>query len=225
MKIVRGSGGSSRRRRVFVVDDHLILREGLRMLLNGQTDLEVCGEASRAQEGLKAMLESAPDLAIVDLSLEDSNGLDLLKDLHTRLPDLPVLVLSMHDESLFADRAIRAGARGYLMKKEAGKELLSAIRTILSGKIYLSERRSQQVLGAALSGRAPVAKAPIEKLSDREIEVFEMIGQGTRTRDIARNLHLSVKTVESHRARIKEKLGLADSMQLVQHAVRWVERI
>ncbi|MBI2921986.1 MAG: response regulator transcription factor [Planctomycetes bacterium] len=228
MKQRRRGGGpaaGASKRRVFVVDDHQILREGLRMLLDSQEDLAVCGEASSVQEGLRAILEAAPDLAIVDLSLENSNGLDLVKDLNARRPDLPVLVLSMHDEGLFAERAIRAGARGYLMKKEAGRELLSAIHTLLSGKIYLSEGRAQHVLGAALRGRTPAAGGPMDRLSDREIEVFEMIGHGTRTRDIARNLHLSVKTVETHRARIKEKLGLPDSAQLVQHAVQWVEKL
>jgi DNA-binding NarL/FixJ family response regulator len=213
-----------KRKKIFVVEDHAIVREGLSMLLNAQSDLSVCGVASSAEEARQAIVSSRPDLAIMDLSLEGSSGLDLVKDLKDRCPEVPVLVLSMHDETLYAERVLRAGARGYLMKREAGRELLVAVRRILEGKIYLSEGLSEVLLESVAQGRAAKGESPLSRLGDRELEVFELIGRGTKTSEIAKKLHISVKTVETHRARIKEKLGLADSAKLVEHAVRWAQR-
>ena len=223
-KALKPGKPNRKRKRVFVVEDHAIVRESLSMFLNAQRDLSVCGQASSAEEACPAILSSRPDLAIVDLSLEGSSGLDLVKNLKERCPDIPVLVLSMHDESLYAERVLRAGARGYLMKREAGRELLLAVHRVLEGKLYLSARLSENLLEAVAHRGTARGESPLERLSNRELQVFELIGQGTKTSAIAKKLHISMKTVETHRARIKEKLGLRDSAKLAEHAARWAER-
>jgi DNA-binding NarL/FixJ family response regulator len=218
-------GGSNlKRRTVFLVDDHAIVRNGLAELINQAPDLVVIGEASLAEEALEKIGASSPDIAIVDLTLGDMGGLELLKHLKAQHPELPVLVLSMHDESFYAERCLRAGARGYIMKKEAIEQVEHAVRQILDGKVYLSPRMSELFLLAVARGDADKIGSPVNLLSDRELEVFENIGRGLGASEIARKLHLSVKTIESYQAKLKEKLHLKDASQLFQTALHWTER-
>jgi DNA-binding NarL/FixJ family response regulator len=209
--------------RVLLVDDHPVVRQGLAQLINGESDMEVCGQAESASEALKAIKQDEPDAAVVDISLKDSNGIELIKDLKVRHPQLPVLVLSMHDESFYAERCLRAGARGYITKEEAIETVLTAIRRVLSGDLYLSENMASKMLSVFVSGGRSAAGSDVERLSDRELEVFELIGLGYQTREVAERLHLSVKTIDSHRANIKRKLGLANATELLQHAIQWVQ--
>jgi DNA-binding NarL/FixJ family response regulator len=209
---------------VFLVDDHAVVRNGLAELINQTPDLVVIGEASLAEEALEKIGASTPDVAIVDLTLGDMSGLELLKHMKAQHPELPVLVLSMHDETFYAERCLRAGARGYIMKKEAIEQVEHAVRQILEGKVYLSPRMSEQFLLAVARGDAAKIGSPVNLLSDRELEVFECIGRGLGASEIARKLHLSVKTIESYQAKLKEKLHLKDSSQLFQHALHWTER-
>lgn len=209
--------------RVLLVDDHPVVRQGLAQLINGESDMEVCGQAESASEALKEIKEEQPDAAVVDISLKDSNGIELIKDLKVRYPQLPVLVLSMHDESFYAERCLRAGARGYITKEEAIETVLTAIRRVLSGDLYLSENMASKMLSVFVSGGRSAAGSDVERLSDRELEVFELIGLGYQTREVAERLHLSVKTIDSHRANIKRKLGLANATELLQHAIQWVQ--
>lgn len=212
------------KRRVFLVDDHAVVRNGLAQLINLTSDLSVIGEAASAEAALELIDAANPDIAIVDLTLGDMTGLELLKHLKTRKPQLPVLVLSMHDESFYAERCLRAGARGYIMKKEAIEQVEQAVRQILDGKVYLSQKMSDHFLLALARGEAAKTGSPLNLLSDRELEVFECIGRGLGATEIARKLHLSVKTIESYQAKLKEKLHLKDSNQLFQTALHWVER-
>jgi DNA-binding NarL/FixJ family response regulator len=208
---------------VLIVDDHPMMRLGLAQLISGEPDLCVCGEAATAAQALERIAKDKPSLVLLDLSLPDKNGLDAIKDIHALCPGLPVLVLSMHDEAVFAERVLRAGARGYIMKVEAGKRILEALRRVLAGQIWVSDRMSAQIL-ETFSGRHPEAsRSPIERLSDREFEVLELIGQGHTTREIAERLHLSTKTIETHRLNIKEKIGVRTGAELVRYAVCWVE--
>ncbi len=211
------------RKRVYIVDDHVMLRQGLTALINATSDLTMCGESSSAEDALQDIPQAKPDIAIIDLSLEGSSGLELIKNLHGRHPELLVLVLSMHDESFFAERCLRAGAVGYIMKHAAIGELERAIRRILEGGIYVSQEMSDRMLKSIARTDAGTPGSTMDLLSDREVEVFEMIGRGIGNSDVARKLHLSVKTIESYRARIKDKLGLKDANQLLQHALRWVQ--
>ncbi len=211
--------------KVFLVDDHPLVREWLTQLIQREDDLTVCGEAEDAQEALQKIEETRPDVVVADISLKHTHGLELVKDLQARLPGLPVLVLSMHDESLYAERVLRAGARGYITKQEATKKILQAMRQVLSGQIYISEKMASRMVHKMVLGRADSEKTPIERLTDRELEVFQLIGRGQATRRIAAELHLGIKTVESYRARIKEKLNLEDGTQLLQHAIQWVHSL
>lgn len=211
------------RRRVLLVDDHPMMRAGLAHLIERQPDLTVCGEAANPAEALKALPNARPDIILADLTMPGRSGLEFVKDLLATSPSLAVLVVSMHDEAVYAERALRAGARGYIMKEAGGEAVVAAIRQILSGQIYVSPAMSARIL-ENLSGKKPRgSSSPIEKLSDREFEVFQLIGQGKSTRDIAEQLHLSPKTVDVHRSHIKEKLDLKDATALIRHAVRWVE--
>ncbi len=212
-----------KRSRVFLVDDHPLVREHLRALLQREADLEVCGEAAEAPVALSQIGRLKSDLVILDISLKRSHGLELLKDLKRIHPDIPVLVLSMHDEALYAERALRAGARGYITKEEATVDVLSAIRKVLAGHVYLSDRMSARMMQKMVSGQANPTASPDQTLTDRELQVFEMIGKGTGTRQIAEDLRVGIKTVESYRARIKEKLHLNDANELLQHAIQWVQ--
>lgn len=209
--------------RIILVDDHPLMRKGLAMTIDLEPDLQVVAQAENGEDALSLMADAKPDLAIVDISLPGMSGLELLKHLLALEPSLRVLVVSRHDEALYADRAIRAGARGYVMKLEAGDVIVKAIRRVLNGGIYVSEEVNERLLLGMAQGREALSKSPLEVLSDRELEVFELTGRGASTRDIAERLHLSVKTVESYRARIKSKLNLANAAELMQHAVHWVE--
>src|SRR5579863_191005 len=206
---------------VFLVDDHPIVRQGLALLINRETDLTVCGEAEDMQSGVPAIVAANPDILIVDISLNGPDGLELLKNIRLRSPRLPVLILSMHDESIYAERALRAGANGYIMKQEATEKVLIALRRILSGEIYVSERIANSMLQHYVRGGTPAVQSPVAELTDRELEVFRLIGEGHGTRQIADQLHLSVKTVESYQAHIKDKLSLRSASELVQHAIQW----
>jgi DNA-binding NarL/FixJ family response regulator len=205
---------------VFVVDDHPIVRQGLALLINQEVDLMVCGQAEEMHSALRAIQSNRPDILIVDISLNGPDGLELLKNIRLTSPRLPVLILSMHDESIYAERALRAGANGYIMKQEATEKVLVAIRRILSGEIYVSDRIANSMLQHYVRGN-PTGHSSIADLTDRELEVFRLIGEGQGTRQIAEALHLSVKTVESYQAHIKEKLSLRSARELVQHAVQW----
>ena len=209
------------KKRVFVVDDHPIVRQGLALLINRESDLMVCGEAEDAHTAVQAVASTKPDILIVDISLNGPDGLDLLKEVRLRYPNLPVLILSMHDESIYAERALRAGAQGYIMKQEATEKVLVAVRRILSSEIYVSERIAKRMLQRYIGSRVPNRPSSIADLTDRELEVFRLIGEGHSTRRIAEELHISVKTVESYQAHIKEKLSLRSARELVQHAIQW----
>jgi DNA-binding NarL/FixJ family response regulator len=207
--------------RILLVDDHPLFLEGLRQMIDRNAALEVVGEVADAQAAMKAITELKPDLVIVDITLGHSNGLDLIKTLKGKYEDLPVLVISMHDESLYAERAIRAGAQGYVMKSEPAKTVRSAIMKVLGGDIFLSEKMSGSVLSKLMSGKGAVPMSPVEQLSDRELEVFQLMGQGMPTRQIAEELHLTIPTIHSFRNRIKEKLKLKSSTELLLHAMQW----
>src|ERR1700730_8097382 len=209
------------KRTVFVVDDHPLLRQGLALLINQQRDLEVCGEAEEAQAAMQAISQKRPDIMIVDISLNGPDGLDLLKNIRASYPDLPILILSMHDEAIYAERALRARANGYIMKQEATEKVLVAVRRILHGEVYLSDRMANKMLQQYISGTPTSIHSRISALSDRELEVFCLIGEGRGTREIADELHLSVKTVETYQTHIKEKLSLRNARELVQHAIEW----
>ncbi len=210
-------------KRILIVDDHPLMRKGLALTLEAEPDLVVCGQVESAEEALGAFEEVAPDMAIVDISLPGMSGLELIKHLHMLNPELGILVVSRHEETLYAERAIRAGARGYVMKLEAGKVIVQAVRRVLDGGIYVSDEINERLLMGIASRQGQMAQSPLEVLSDRELEVFELTGRGLGTREIAERLHLSIKTVESYRARIKNKLNLGNAAELMQHAVQWVE--
>ncbi|HUN72034.1 MAG TPA: response regulator transcription factor [Steroidobacteraceae bacterium] len=214
------SADSRLRKRIFLVDDHPLVREWLTQLIDQQPDLTVCGEAGSAPEALAALGCASADLAIVDLSLEDSTGLELIKGLQRLTPIVPVLVLSMHDESLYADRVFRAGARGYVNKRESAQRVVEAVRRVLDGKLYVSERAAETLAVQTAHGQLP-GRAAIERLSDRELEVFEKLGQGIGTRQIADDFCVSIKTVQAYCARIKEKLNVGSATELLREAVRW----
>ena len=210
--------------RILIVDDHPMMRQGLAQLVNNEPDLAVCCEVENAHQALAAIDKDPPDLVLADITLPDKSGIELIKDIQAINPGLAVLVISMHDESLYAERVLRAGGRGYIMKHEGGKKLMEAIRQVLSGQIYVSEKMSARILESFSGRRSPGAdKSPVENLTDREFEVFQLIGQGKGTRQIAEKLHLSVKTVEVHRVNIKTKLKLQSATELIRFAVRWVE--
>ncbi len=211
-------------RRVLIVDDHPMMRTGLAQLIGSEPDLKVCAEADNARQGLEAVSKLSLDLVLLDISLPDKSGLELLKDIRAIRPELPVLVVSMHDELVFAERVLRAGGRGYIMKQEGGQKYLQAIRQVLAGQIYVSEKMSARIL-ESLSGSQTEkpGTSPVQRLSDREFEVFQLIGQGLGTREIAQRLHLSVKTIEVHRINIKEKLQVKTATELVRFAVRWAD--
>jgi DNA-binding NarL/FixJ family response regulator len=210
------------KRRVLVIDDHPIVREGLAQMINREPDLMVCGDAANMQRALQLIEALRPDILIVDVSLEGPDGLDLLKHIRTQDPSLPVLILSMHDESIYAERALRAGANGYIMKQEATERVLDALRRILNHEIYVSSRIASKMLQRFVGAPGADKKhSSVDDLSDRELEVLRLIGAGHGTRQIAEELHLSVKTVETYQAHLKEKLALRNSRELVQYATRW----
>ncbi len=207
---------------VLIVDDHPIVREGLTELINREQGLSVCGVAESARQALENFAQLSPDIFVIDLSLEDLNGLNLIKDLRARSVTTPILVLSMHDETLYAERALRAGAQGYIMKREAPTKVIDAIRLVLRGDVYLSPEMSSRLMQRLVGSRSRAEVPSIARLSDRELEVYTLVGQGLKTREVAVKLNLSVKTVETYREHIKEKLGLKNATELVQSAIKWV---
>ena len=211
------------RKKIVIVDDHPMMLKGLVITLNAEHGFEVVGQFNRAEEVLQKVDELKPDLIIVDISLPGMSGLELIKHLISFEETLKILVVSRHEETLYAERVLRAGAKGYVMKQVAAEEMVKAARKILNGGIYVSEDVSEKLLMSMAGGRKKDSVSPIDSLSDRELEVFEMTGQGNNTREIAERLHLSVKTVESYRARIKTKLNLENATELMMHAVKWVE--
>ncbi|MEN7973164.1 MAG: response regulator transcription factor [Verrucomicrobiota bacterium] len=211
------------RKQVYLVDDHPIVRQGLIKLIEQEDGLEVCGEAGTVTEAMESLKKLGPDVILVDISLEDSNGLELIKLVDDLGMQIPMLVLSMHDESLYAEHALRAGASGYVMKQAASNTLIQAIEKVLAGEIYVSKSMSSQMLKMAFRSGGEDTRTGTESLSLRELEVFEMIGRGNSTREIAEHLHLSVKTIETYRAHIKDKLQLRSGTELMQHAIHWVE--
>ncbi|MBI3192796.1 MAG: response regulator transcription factor [Pedosphaera parvula] len=211
------------KRRLLIVDDHPIMRQGLAQLINNEPDLVVCCEAATAGEALAAIAGCPPDLVLADLSLPDKGGLELIKDIQALHAGLPVLVLSMHDEAIYAERVLRAGARGYIMKQEGAAKVMAGIRQVLNGQVCVSEKMSARILDIFSGRRTANTRSPVERLTDREFEVFELLGQGKGSRQVAEQLHLSIKTVEVHRANIKQKLQLKTAPELIRYAVRWVE--
>jgi DNA-binding NarL/FixJ family response regulator len=214
-------GTSPKKYKVYVVDDHPIVRQGLGLMINREADMFVCGEAEEGHSALQELATLQPDVMIVDISLIGPDGIELVKAIRARNVSLPILMLSMHDESTYAERAIRAGANGYIMKQEATEKVLVAIRRILDGGVYLSDRIAGKMLQQYVRGAATVKHSPMADLSDRELEVFRLIGDGHATRQIAEELHISVKTVETYQAHIKEKLSLRNARELMQHAIEW----
>ena len=209
--------------KIFLVDDHPLVREWLTNLIRQQPDLAVCGEADDAPHALREIAAAKPDVAIVDISLKQGSGIELIKDLKALDPNLAVLVLSMHDEQLYAERALRAGARGYIMKRETAKKIILAIRQMLGGKIYMSESLAAIFAEKFVDGRLPASGSLVDQLSDRELETFQLLGKGYETRQVAEMMNVSMKTVQAHCAHIKEKLRLTNAAELLREAVRWQE--
>jgi DNA-binding NarL/FixJ family response regulator len=209
--------------RILIVDDHPMMREGLEQLIGGQPDMEVCGQAGDAREGLEKVRLLKPNLVLADITLPGRNGLELIKDIQALEAGVLVLVLSMHDESLYAERVLRAGGRGYVMKQEGGKRILEAIRRVAAGQVFVSEKMSAKILEIFSGHRPDSGRSPVETLTDREFEVYQLIGQGMDTKELAKELHVSPKTIEVHRANIKVKLKIRSMGELIRHAVRWVE--
>jgi DNA-binding NarL/FixJ family response regulator len=210
-----------RRATVLIVDDHPIVRHGLARLIEDEPDLEVAGSAETAREAKAALRTTRPDVILLDITLGDDSGLSLLKELRSQHPQIPILVLSMHEETHYADRVLRAGAMGYIMKQEPPERVMAAIRQVLSGKVYLSEAMASSVLTRLVGKKEGEASSPVDVLTDRELQVLQLIGRGMSTRQVAKTLHLSVKTVENHREHIKSKLNLQSGSELVHFAVRW----
>jgi DNA-binding NarL/FixJ family response regulator len=211
----------TRRRRIFLVDDHPLVREGLVNLINAQSDLIVCGEAEDSAGAIAGIAKARPDVALIDISLKNESGLELVKNLESQFPLVALIVLSMHDEALYAERALRAGARGYVMKRESTKNVLASIRRVLEGGVYVSERVVNSMARNLSSSYKVAASSPVERLSDRELEIFRLLGQGRTTSQIAEDLHLSLKTVQAYCARAKEKFGVTSLGELLRAAIRW----
>lgn len=208
--------------RLLIVDDHPIVRHGLKEVINQEDDLEVCAEAESFQGAIERINSHKPDMALIDISIKGTNGLELVKKINKTSP-LPMLVISIHDESLYAERALRAGAKGYIMKEEATEKLLIAIRCVLKGDIYLSSKMGEHMLHKYIDGKVDNSRSPLSCLTNREIEIFRLIGLGNSTKEIAKDLKLSIKTIESHRAHIKNKLKLKNALELIHHAIQWVQ--
>ena len=215
------SGTVARKSRVFIVDDHPLVREGLANLINGQDDLIVCGEAEDSGQAIDAIMQARPDVALIDISLKNESGLELVKNLGSQFPLVALIVLSMHDEALYAERALRAGAHGYVMKRETSKSVLASIRHVLEGGVYVSERVVKSMAHRLRSSREAAARSPVERLSDRELEIFRLLGQGRTTSQIAGDLNLSLKTVQAYCSRAKEKFGVTSLAELLRAAIRW----
>lgn len=211
------------RKKILIVDDHPMMREGLAQLIGNEAEMTVCGEAGDAREALEKIHATCPDLVLTDISLPGKSGLELIKDIQALHAGTAVLAISMHDEAFYAERVLRAGARGYIMKQEGGKKLMEAIRRVLGGRVYVSEKMSSKILELFSGGRSESAASPVSSLTDREFEVFQLIGKGLSTVEMAGQLHVSPKTIEVHRANIKTKLKMKSAPELLRYAVRWVE--
>jgi DNA-binding NarL/FixJ family response regulator len=211
----------ARKSRIFIVDDHPLVREGFTNLINGQDDLIVCGEAKDSAQAIDEIMKARPDVALIDISLTNESGLELVKQLARQFPQVALIILSMHDETLYAERALRAGARGYVMKHETSKSVLASIRRVLGGGVYVSERINKRIASRLDSSRELVTTSPVERLSDRELEIFRLLGQGRTTSQIAGDLKLSLKTVQAYCARAKEKFGATSLNELLRAAIRW----
>ena len=223
MKSAKKKPTSTAPKKVLLVDDHPIMRQGLALLISSDPGFVICGEAETAAQALEAARTTKPDIVLTDITLPGKNGIELIKDLLAMYPGLPVLVLSMHDESMYAERVLRAGGRGYVMKQEGGQKLLDAIRRVLAGGIFVSDRMSANILEIFSGHRDESSGSPVSRLSDREFEVFQLIGQGRSTKEIAASLNLSAKTVEVHRLNIKQKLDIHTAGELIHYASRWTE--
>lgn len=223
MKIVKQKQANAKKIKVLIVDDHPVLRQGLKLLINQEKDLQVCGEAEDSRQALQVIKTLKPDLAIVDLSLKKASGIDLIKDIRTVSTRLIVLVLSIHDESFYAERALRAGAKGYVMKQEGTETIVKAIRQVLKGEIYLSESMSKKLLQTAFSDELPGNVPSPKQLSDRELEVLRLLGKGFSTQEIADQMCLSAKTIETHNQNIKNKLRFDSALKLRQYAIQWLQ--
>lgn len=213
---------STRATKILLVDDHPMMREGLRQIIGSESDLVVCGEAENAFQALELVGKLTPDLVLTDITLPDKSGLELIKDIQAMHSKMLILVISMHDETLYTERVLRAGARGYVMKHEGGKKIMQAIRQVLSGQIFVSEKMSAKILEIFSGRRTETASSPVENLTDREFEVFRHIGEGLSTKAIAEQMRVSAKTVEVHRINVKAKLKLQTAAELIRYAVRWV---
>ncbi len=224
MAQAKPSAEKDSRTRILLVDDHAVVRFGIAQLINRQTDLVVCGEEENASNALSAIARLKPNLVIADISLKDSSGLELMRNIKAQYAGLPVLVVSAHDESVYAEVAFRAGALGYLMKQEALDKIITAIRRVLCGNIYVSDSLAAKMLQQQIRGKTDIQESPVKDLSDRELEVFQLIGQWKKTSEIAQELHLSIKTIEYYREQIKRKLNLKNSSELTQHATAWVQK-
>jgi len=214
---------SSKATKVFLIDDHPLVRESLTSLINQQPDLVTCGEAEDTPSAMRAIVREQPDVAIIDISLKEGSGMELIRLIKARAPRVAMIVLSMHDEKIYAERAIRAGARGYVMKRESTKRIITAIRQVLQGRLALSEQMSARFAEKFVSGRQTVGESPVEDLSDRELEVFNLLGRGLETRQVAETLNVSIKTVQAYCARIKQKRKLSTATELLREAIRWNE--
>lgn len=212
------------KKRVFIVDDHAMFRDGLRRLIDLEPDLTVCGDARDAESGLRGIGETSPDLVIVDISLDSTSGIDLIKGIKREREDLPVLVVSMHSESLYGDRALRAGAMGYVMKSEPATTVIAAIRKVLSGNVHISEKMATLMVSKLVKGGQDQIPSPLEALSDRELEVFRMLGQGKGTREIAQEMNVALPTISSFKNRIKEKLNFKNSTEMILYAMQWFQK-
>jgi DNA-binding NarL/FixJ family response regulator len=210
---------------VFIIDDHAILRDGITQLINQQDDLSVCGEAGDVSQALEGIKDCQPEIAIVDISLGESSGLHLIEDLTRRYPDLLILTLSMHDEAIYAERCLKAGAKGYIMKHEPSRRVLEALRTVLHGEIYVSEKLGKSILHNKLSGNIGYNKSSVELLSNRELEVFELMGRGLKTKEIAEQFNLSVKTINTYILHIKQKMELNNIREVITSAAQWVTKL
>ena len=210
--------------RIYIVDDHPLVRQGLSQIIANEDDMEICGEAEDSPSAMTGVGETQPDAVIVDISLKGNNGLELIKNLKAIHEEIPILVFSMHDESIYAQRALRAGAKAYVMKKEPSEKIVEAIHKIIKGEIYVSASVADQVLHQIVNGPNNASTSPVDRLTDRELEVVQLIGRGLSSREIAESLNLSVKTIESHRAHVKEKLSLRNATELVQFSVQWVDQ-
>jgi DNA-binding NarL/FixJ family response regulator len=223
--ITRDTENGVKKKQIFIVDDHVILREGLTHLINSEDDLAVCGEAENVANALQVIAECKPDIAIVDITLEDGSGIRLIEDISHYHPGLPVLVLSMHDESIYAERCLRAGARGYIMKQEPSGKFISAIRKVLDGKVYVSDKLELAFIGNLFSKRIEMSAPPIESLNNRELELFQLIGQGFKKREIAEKMNLTVKTIENYTFNIKKKMDFDDVHDIITHAIQYAHGI